>query len=277
MFCSHDAGGGSGACGIFRRCRLRFGKRDLASSFFPCEFFNAPVALGLSSVDFWPVTSPLRRPTAVPCLIHWMIVGVSFVQGKEEVGVCFLVRWECFVETWSSSRSFAKTFHSSFLGVRGKCLWPCVFPVVTVLRLNDFSVFGLRRLNAVPCIHYWKDVWCRMFCSHDAGGGSGACGIFRWCRLRFGRRDLASSFFPCEFFNAPVALGLSSVDFWPVTSPLRRPTAVACLIHWMIVGASFVQGKEEVGFLPAGCAFGLVWVAFSVCGQKRRSRRVSFQ
>jgi hypothetical protein len=23
--------------------------------------------------------------------------------------------------------------------------------VVTVLRLNDFSVFGLRRLNAVPC------------------------------------------------------------------------------------------------------------------------------
>jgi hypothetical protein len=57
----------------------------------------------LSSVDFWPVTSPLRRPTAVPCLIHWMIVGVSFVQGKEEVGVCFLVRWECFVETWSSS------------------------------------------------------------------------------------------------------------------------------------------------------------------------------
>ena len=37
--------------------------------------------------------------------------------------------------------------------------------------LNDFSVFGLRRLTAVPCIHYWKDVWCRMFCSHDAGGG----------------------------------------------------------------------------------------------------------
>ena len=95
--------GGSGSCGILRWCRLRFGRRDLASSFFPCEFFNAPVALGLSSVDFWPVTSPLRRPTAVPCLIHWMIVGVSFVQGKEEVGVCFLVRWECFVETWSSS------------------------------------------------------------------------------------------------------------------------------------------------------------------------------
>jgi hypothetical protein len=65
--------------------------------------FSPPVALGLSSVDFWTVTSPLRRSTAVPCLIHWMIVGASFVQGKEEVGVCFLVRWECFVETWSSS------------------------------------------------------------------------------------------------------------------------------------------------------------------------------
>jgi hypothetical protein len=38
-------------------------------------------------------------------------------------------------------------------------------------------------------------------------GGSGSCGILRWCRLRVGRRDLASSFFPCEFFNAPVALG----------------------------------------------------------------------
>jgi len=75
-------------------------------------------------------------------------------------------------------RSFAKTFHSLFLGVRGKCLWPCVFPVVTVLRLNDFSVFGLRRLSAVPCIHYWKDVWCRMFCSHDVGGGE-------WCLWDF--------------------------------------------------------------------------------------------
>jgi len=190
MFCSHDAGGGSGACGIFRQCRLRFGKRDLASSFFPCEFFNAPVALGLSSVDFWPVTSPLRRPTAVPCLIHWMIVGRRLYRGK-------------------------------------------------------------------------KDVWCRMFCSHDAGGGSGACGIFRQCRLRFGKRDLASSFFPCEFFNAPVSLGLSSVDFWSVTSPLRRPTAVPCLIHWMIVGRRLYRGKKRwVSYqrmcfrVGVGCFFG---------------------
>jgi hypothetical protein len=88
-----------------------------------------------------------------------------------------------------------------------------------------------------------------MFCSHAAGGGSGACGIFHRCRLRFGKKDLASSLFPCEFFNASVALGLSSVDFWPVTSPLRHLTAVACLIHWMIVGNCL--GKEEVGFLPA--------------------------
>jgi len=107
-----------------------------------------------------------------------------------------------------------------------------------------------------------------MFCSHDAGGGSGACGIFRWCRLHFGRRDLASSFFPCEFFNAPVALGLSSVDFWPVTSPLRRPTAVACLIHWMIVGASFVQGKEEVGFLPADVLSGWCRSLFRFVGKE---------
>ena len=99
-------------------------------------------------------------------------------------------------------------------------------------------------------------------------GGSGACGIFRWCRLRFGRRDLASSFFPCEFFNAPVALGLSSVDFWSVTSPLRRPTAVACLIHWMIVGASFVQGKEEVGFLPADVLSGWCRSLFRFVGKE---------
>ena len=107
-------------------------------------------------------------------------------------------------------------------------------------------------------------------------GGVVPVGFFRWCRLRFGRRDLASSFFPCEFFNAPVALGLSSVDFWPVTSPLRRPTAVPCLIHWMIVGVSFVQGKEEVGFLPADVLSGWCRSLFRFVG-KRRSRRVSFQ
>jgi len=63
--------------------------------------------------------------------------------------------------------------------------------------------------------------------------------------VHFGRRDLASSFFPCEFFNAPVALGLSSVDFWQVTSPLRRPIAVAFLIHWMIVGRRLYRGKRR--------------------------------
>jgi hypothetical protein len=149
------------------------------------------------------------------------------------------------------STEFRKDIPLSVPGRAGKMLWPCVFPVVTVLRLSDFSVFGLRRLNVVPCIHHWKDVWCRMFCSHDAGGGSGACGIFRRCRLHFGKRDLASSFFPCEFFNAPVALGLSSVDFWPVTSPLRRPNC--CRLPYSLDDrwASFVQGKEEVGFLPA--------------------------
>jgi hypothetical protein len=61
---------------------------------------------------------------------------------------------------------------------------------------------------------------------------------------------------------------LSSVDFWPVTSPLRRPTAVPCLIHWMIVGVSFVQGKEEVGFLPADVLSGWCRSLFSVCGQR---------
>ena len=59
-----------------------------------------------------------------------------------------------------------------------KMLRPYVYPVVIVLRLSDFSKFGLRRLNVVPCIHYWKDVWCRMFCSHDAGGGE-------WCLWDF--------------------------------------------------------------------------------------------
>jgi hypothetical protein len=161
------------------------------------------------------------------------------------------------------STEFRKDIPLSVPGRAVKMLWPCVFPVVIVLRLSDFSVFGLRRLNVVPCIHHWKDVWCRMFCSHDAGGGSGACGIFHRCRLRFGKRDLASSFFPCEFFNAPVALGLSSVDFWPVTSPLRRPNVVACLIHWMIIGRRLYRGKRRwVSYqrmcfrVGVGCFFG---------------------
>ena len=65
-----------------------------------------------------------------------------------------------------------------------------------------------------------------------------------------------------------MALGLSSVDFWPVTSPLRRPTAVPCLIHWMIVGVSFVQGKEEVGFLPADVLSGWCRSLFRFVGKR---------
>jgi hypothetical protein len=113
-------------------------------------------------------------------------------------------------------------------------------------------------------------------------GGSGVCGSFRGCRLCFGKRDLASSFFPYEFFNAPMALGLSSVDFWLVTSPLWHPIVVTFLIHWMIIGALFLHGKEEVGFLPTDVLSGWCRSLFWFVGKRRRRRRrrrrrVSFQ
>ena len=49
------------------------------------------------------------------------------------------------------STEFCKDIPLFVPGRAGKMFVPCVFPVVTVLRLNDFSVFGLRRLTAVPC------------------------------------------------------------------------------------------------------------------------------
>jgi hypothetical protein len=62
-----------------------------------------------------------------------------------------------------------------------KMLRPCVYPVVIVLRLSDFSVFGLRRLNVVPCIHHWKVVWCRtLFARRGWGGVVGVCFLVRW-------------------------------------------------------------------------------------------------
>jgi len=120
-------------------------------------------------------------------------------------------------------------------------------------------------------------------------GGSGSCGILRWCRLRFGRRDLASSFFPCEFFNAPVALGFvqcrllagdfsapasdccplpySLDDRWGVVCTGERgggfPTSGMCFR--VGVGRFFgLWAKEEVeeGFLPVDVIFGLASVAF---------------
>ena len=42
------------------------------------------------------------------------------------------------------SREFHKDIPLSIPGRAVKMLWPCVFPVVSVLRLNDFSIFGLR-------------------------------------------------------------------------------------------------------------------------------------
>jgi hypothetical protein len=125
-----------------------------------------------------------------------------------------------------------------------KMLRPCVYLVVIVLRLSDFSVFGLRHLNVVPCIHQWKVVWCWMLFARRGWGG--VVGVrFLVGVSYFLVRDLTSSFFPCEFFNAMVALGLSSVDFRPVTSPLRHLNVVACLIHWKTVGCRLYRGKRR--------------------------------
>jgi hypothetical protein len=99
-------------------------------------------------------------------------------------------------------------------------------------------------------------------------GGSGSCGILRWCRLRFGRRDLASSFFPCEFFNAPVALGF--VQCRLLAGDFSAPASDCCPLpyslddRWGVV----CTGERGGGFPTSGCAFGLVSVAFSVCGQR---------
>jgi hypothetical protein len=49
---------------------------------------------------------------------------------------------------------FRKDIPLSVPGSAVKMLWHCIFPVVIVLRFNDFSVFGLRRLNVVSCIHH---------------------------------------------------------------------------------------------------------------------------
>src|ERR1700679_3246961 len=48
--------------------------------------------------------------------------------------------------------AFLKHCPSPLVGGGGKLFGPCVFSVVAVLRLNAFSVFGLRRSTAVPCI-----------------------------------------------------------------------------------------------------------------------------
>jgi hypothetical protein len=59
-----------------------------------------------------------------------------------------------------------------------KMLLPCVYPVVIVLRLSDFSIFGLRRLNVVPCIHHWKVVWCWTLFARCGWGG--VVGVHFW-------------------------------------------------------------------------------------------------
>jgi hypothetical protein len=182
--------GGSGACGIFRRCRLRFGKRDLASSFFPCEFFNAPVALGLSSVDFWPVTSPLRRPIVVAFLIHWMTVGRRLYRGKRRwvsyQRMCFRVGVGCFFGLWARGGG-GGGFPSSgcdfrvgvgCFSVRGPAPsfpWEC-FIVVATLGSSSVDFFQAtsppRRPNVVACTHRGVSVgrWTWFFQGQTGGG-----------------------------------------------------------------------------------------------------------
>jgi hypothetical protein len=189
--------GGSGACGIFRRCRLHFGKRDLASSFFPCEFFNAPVALSLSSVDFWPVTSPLRRPTAVACLIHWMIVGCHLYRGKRRwvsyQRMCFRVGVGHFFGLWARGGGGGGEFPSSRCDFRVgvSCFsvrdpapyfpWEC-FIVVATLGSSSVDFFQVtsppRRSNVVACTHRGVPVgrWTWFFQGQTGGGfPSGGC------------------------------------------------------------------------------------------------------
>jgi hypothetical protein len=189
MFCSHNAGGGSGAFGIFRWCRLHFGRRDLASSFFPCEFFNAPVALGLSSVDFWPVTSPLRRRTVVTCLIHWMIVGCRLYRGKRRwvsyQRMCFWIGVGLFFGLWA--RGGGGGFPSSrcdfwvgvsFFSVRGPTPsfpWECFIVVATLGSSSvDFcqAISLPQRPNSVACTHRGVSVrrWTWFFQGQIGGG-----------------------------------------------------------------------------------------------------------
>jgi len=84
--------------------------RDLTSSFFPYEFFNALVALGLSSVDFWSVTSPLQCLIVVTFFIHWMIVGHHLYKGKRRwvsyQWMCFQVGVDCFFGLWERGGGF---------------------------------------------------------------------------------------------------------------------------------------------------------------------------
>jgi len=62
-----------------------------------------------------------------------------------------------------------------------KMLQPYVYPVVIVLRLSDFFVFGLRCLNVVLCIHHWNFVWCRtLFAWRVWGGVVGVCFLVWW-------------------------------------------------------------------------------------------------
>jgi hypothetical protein len=52
-----------------------------------------------------------------------------------------------------------------------KMLLPYIYPVMIVLHLSDFSVFGLGCLNVVPCIHHWKVVWFWMLFARCGWGG----------------------------------------------------------------------------------------------------------
>ena len=105
-------------------------------------------------------------------------------------------------------------------------------------------------------------------------GGLGSCGQSqRWRRLRFippGETSHSSTFFPCEFSKAKEKQSVLSSVRLQTKRLLRseRPTAVPCLIHWMIVGVSFVQGKEEVGFLPADVLSGWCRSLFRFVGKE---------
>jgi hypothetical protein len=135
--------GGSGGCAFLVGVSF-FLVRDLTSSFFPCDFFNALVALGLSSVDFRPVTSPLRHPNVVTCLIHWKTVGRHLYRGKRRwvsyQRMCFWVGIGFFFGLWERGGGFPSSGCDFWVGigfflVRGPIPsfpWECFIVVATL-------------------------------------------------------------------------------------------------------------------------------------------------
>jgi hypothetical protein len=176
-----------------------------------CFWVGVGCSFVLPSMDFRPTTSPLRRPNAVACLLHWRAVRRCLYRGKRRrisfqqmcfwVGVgCFSVRdlapsfpWECFIVVATLGSSSVDEFSA----LESEC---CRLPPSLEVRFALDVVFsrGKEVASSLPVgVLMGKRAHIFFPCE---------------CRSVLGKRT--HILFPCECFDAVFAiLGLFSDDF----------------------------------------------------------------